>query len=115
MQIDPWGPLPGSRQIDFCGWPALFQRGPFVLARVARAPLVPVFAVRTGIRQYAIQVVGRFDPTTPAESHAAFTATVRAYERLVRQRPAQWLMFEDVWTEPPQAAAPDQKIAEASG
>src|SRR5207244_2983465 len=64
------------------------------------ASLVPVFAVRTGIRRYQIRVVGRFAPNTPAESVAALAATVRAYERLVRAVPAQWLMFEDVWGAP---------------
>ena len=41
----------------------------------------------------------RFDPRTPADSVAALVATVRRYERVVRERPAQWLMFEDVWSE----------------
>src|SRR5262249_56519656 len=74
-----------------------FRLGPLAVARVARAPIVPVFALRTGIRQYVLRVVGRFDPTTPAESAAALEATVRAYEGLVREAPSQWLMFEDVW------------------
>jgi hypothetical protein len=26
---------------------------------------------------------------------------VRAFEHLVRECPAQWLMFDDVWREPP--------------
>jgi lauroyl/myristoyl acyltransferase len=97
MQIDPWGLPQGTREIDFCGRPTRFQFGPFVVARVARAPLVPVFALRTGIRRYRVHVAGRFDPTTTAEAAAAFTATLRSYERLVREQPAQWLLFDDVW------------------
>jgi lauroyl/myristoyl acyltransferase len=58
-----------------------------------------VFAVRTGIRRYELRVVDRFDPRTPADCTAALHATVAAYERLVRERPAQWLMFEEVWNE----------------
>jgi lauroyl/myristoyl acyltransferase len=99
MQIDPWGRPQGAETIDFCGRPAPFHAGPFVIARVARAPIIPVFAVRTGIRRYEMRVAGRFDPRTAADTTAAFTATVRAFERLVRERPAQWLMFEDVWHE----------------
>ena len=98
MQIEPWGPMPGSHEVEFCGRPTRFQLGPFAVARVARAPSVVVFAVRTGIRRYEIRVVERFDPRTPAESVAALDATVHAYERLVREVPAQWLMFEDVWS-----------------
>jgi lauroyl/myristoyl acyltransferase len=30
---------------------------------------------------------------------------VHLYERVVRERPAQWLMFEDVWSEPADARA----------
>jgi lauroyl/myristoyl acyltransferase len=101
MQIDPWGRPQGAQAIDFCGRPTRFQVGPFAIARVARAPLIPVFAVRTGLRHYEMRTPGRYDPRTPVDSAAAFTATVRAFERLVRECPAQWLMFEDVWREPP--------------
>ena len=97
VQMEPWGSLRGSHTVEFFGRPMRFQLGPFAVARVARAPIVPVFALRTGIRQYVLRVVGRFDPTTPAESTAALEATVRAYEGLVREAPSQWLMFEDVW------------------
>src|SRR5437879_4489930 len=98
--MEQWGPWPGSHEVEFGGRPTRFQLGPFAVARVAGAPIVPVFAVRTGIRRYQIRVVGRFAPNTPAESVAALAATVRAYERLVRAVPAQWLMFEDVWGAP---------------
>jgi lauroyl/myristoyl acyltransferase len=100
MQIDPWGRPPGAHAIDFCGLPARFQAGPFAIARVARAPLIPVFAIRTGLRRYEMRTPGRYDPRTPVDSAAAFTATVRAFERLVRERPAQWLMFDDAWPDP---------------
>lgn len=111
MQIDPWGTV-GGEPIDFCGRPARFQQGPFALARVARAPLVPVFAVRTDIRTYEIHVAGCFEPTTPADSHAAFAATVGAYERLVRERPSQWLMFDEVWSDESASARPEGSEAD---
>jgi lauroyl/myristoyl acyltransferase len=97
MQIEPWGPQPGSHEVTFCGRATRFQLGPFAVARVAQAPIVPVFALRTGIRRYEIRIIGRFDPRTPAESVAALEASVRAYEAIVREHPEQWLMFEDVW------------------
>ena len=101
LQIEPWGPKPGSHEVEFCGRRTRFQLGPFVVARLARAPLVPVFAVRTGIRRYELRVMGRFDPRTPADCITALHATVAVYERLVRERPAQWLMFEEVWSGSP--------------
>jgi len=97
MQIDPWGPSRGSHEVDFCGRPTRFQLGPFAMARVSRAPIVPVFAIRKGIRCYELRVAARFDPRTPADATAALTATVKLYEQLVRERPSQWLMFEPVW------------------
>ena len=116
MQIEPWGPMPGSQEVSFCGRPTRFQLGPFAVARVAHAPIVPVFALRTGIRSYEIRIVRRFDPRTPAESVAALTATVRAYEALVREHPSQWLMFEDVWGWPPEnGREPQEIVPQAAG
>lgn len=97
MQIEPWGPKPGSHEVVFCGRPTRVQLGPFAMARVAKAPIVAVFALRTGIRRYELHVTGRFDPTTRAESIAALEATATAYGRLIREYPSQWLMFEEVW------------------
>src|SRR5262249_19831835 len=70
MKLEGWGPLGGTATVEFCGRPARFQLGPFAVARVARAPVVPVFVLRTGIRRYQFRVPARFDPTTAAESEA---------------------------------------------
>jgi lauroyl/myristoyl acyltransferase len=116
MQIDPWGQRQGAETIEFCGRPTPFQIGPFVIARVARAPMIPVFAVRTGIRRYVLRTAGRFDPTTKADTAAAFKDTVRAFERLVHERPAQWLTFEDVWRDAPaEPRATYEMLRQASG
>ncbi len=116
MQIEPWGPLAGSHPVEFCGRPANFQLGPFAVARVARAPIVPVFAIRTGIRRYRLEVMGRFDPVTPADSVAALVQTVEFYERVVRAHPAQWLMFEDVWRAPAGEGEADyEMVPQAAG
>jgi lauroyl/myristoyl acyltransferase len=115
MQLDPWGALRGTHEVTFCGRPARFQLGPFALARLARAPLVPAFMVRCGTRRYEVRFPERFDPRTHAESAAALEAVTRTYEALVRDRPEQWLMFEDVW-EANGAAEPDyEMVPQASG
>lgn len=106
MKLDPWGPMPGTWPVSFCGRPVHFQLGPFAIARVARAPVVAVFAVRTGIRRYEMRTVARFAPRTREEAVAALEGTVGAYEGLVRERPWQWLMFEDVWRDAEPAVAP---------
>ncbi len=115
MQIEPWGPKRGSHEVAFCGRPTRFQLGPFAVARVARAPIIPVFAVRTGIRRYQLRVAGRFDPRTPAECVAALTATVRLYEQIVRERPAQWLLFEDEWADAVADVAEVAPLRQAAG
>jgi lauroyl/myristoyl acyltransferase len=114
MQIEPWGPLAGSHEVDFCGRRTRVQLGPFVAARAAQAPILAVFAVRTGIRRYELHVAGRWDPRTRADSLTALTAAVATYERLVREHPAQWLMFEDVWRQS-EAAEVYEIVPQAAG
>jgi lauroyl/myristoyl acyltransferase len=115
VQIEPWGPLRGTHEVTFCGRRARFQLGPFELARLARAPLVPAFVVRRGIRSYEFRIPARFDPRTPRESEAALEAVVGAYEALVREHPEQWLMFDDVWTDAEPEPAPYEIVPQASG
>ena len=115
IQLEPWGRLRGTHEVTFCGRRTRFQLGPFALARVAGAPLVPAFVVRRGIRDYEVRIPGRFDPRTPAESEAAVEAVAAIYETLVRDLPHQWLMFEDVW-EPEDAGEPVyEMVPQASG
>jgi lauroyl/myristoyl acyltransferase len=97
LQIEPWGPMPGTHEVPFFGRPTRFQLGPFEIARIAKAPVVAVFALRTGIRRYQLQVAGRWEPRTKAEGIAALGEAVKAYEALVRGHPSQWLHFEDLW------------------
>src|SRR5262249_1186385 len=97
MKIESRGPLAGSTPVPFFGRPTHFQVGPFAVARVARAPLVPVFVLRRGLRHYELHITGRYDVRTPAEAHPALAQTVPSYEELIRRHPMQWQMFEEVW------------------
>jgi lauroyl/myristoyl acyltransferase len=115
IQIEPWGPLRGTHEVAFCGRRARFQLGPFALARLAGAPLVPVFVLRRGIRRYDFRIAGRFDPRSPAESEAALEAVVRLYEQVVREHPEQWMMFDDVWRGDPPAPLDYEMVPQASG
>ncbi|MEW6270953.1 MAG: lysophospholipid acyltransferase family protein [Thermodesulfobacteriota bacterium] len=110
MQIEPWGPLPGSHTVDFCGRPTRFQLGPFTVARIAQAPVLVVFGIRRGIRRHELRVVARFDPRTRAQSVAALEGAVRAYEAVVRELPRQWLMFQPMVREEA-ASAPAERPA----
>jgi lauroyl/myristoyl acyltransferase len=59
-----------------------------------------------------LRIAGRFDPITAADTTAAFHATVRFYERLVRERPWQWMLFDDVWPSMPAVpvTVPDEEF-----
>jgi KDO2-lipid IV(A) lauroyltransferase len=100
MKIESRAGLAGAMSTPLFGQPAYFQSGPFEVARVARAPIVPVFVLRRGLRHYELHITGRHHVRTPADVQSALAQTVASYERLIRAHPAQWQMFDDVWPEP---------------
>ncbi len=86
--------------------------GPVALARAAGVPLLPVFVWRRG--RGRSQVVFR-PPVTVARTRdresdlaAALQAVTNHVEWAIRQEPAQWFCFRDLWGRPPRhpSAAP---------
>ncbi len=90
----------GDLAVDFFGAPAAFPLGPFVLARAAGAPLLPVFCVLRADRRYAI-TLGTPIRVAPDGEAAALAAWVRVLEERVRRHPEQWFNFFDVWSGAP--------------
>jgi KDO2-lipid IV(A) lauroyltransferase len=105
LQFDGHPLAPGATVVDFFGRPAGFHLGPFLLARAARAPILPVFIVRTGRRRYAIRLVGRYEPRTAGEAVEALQQVVVGFEALVREHPHQWFQFADYWALTPRRPA----------
>jgi KDO2-lipid IV(A) lauroyltransferase len=103
IQLDRPMDADGTRLVPFFGAPAVFPSGPFVLARVAGAPLIPVFVPRLGTRHYAIRVCGRFDVAREARDSRALarvmSEVVGAFEAIVREFPTQWFQFAPFWSE----------------
>ncbi len=101
IQLDRSLGAGGTRPVSFFGTPAPFPSGPFVLARLAGAPLIPVFIPRLGARHYAIRVCGRFELARGARDSGALDRVmadvVRAFEDLVREFPRQWFQFAPFW------------------
>ena len=100
MQLDrPLGG-DGARLVPFFGAPAWFQAGPLRLARLAGAPIFPVFCVRLGARHYQI-VLGdaRTIPrhASVEEMDRILAGIVREFQELVRQHPEQWFQFSPYW------------------
>ncbi len=77
--------------------------GPFVLARLSGVPIMPVFAVRSGRRQYCVrfrepiivdQALGREEAISIAASRFA-----EGLEDTLRRDPYQWFCFGNLWKE----------------
>jgi predicted LPLAT superfamily acyltransferase len=90
-------------RISFLGQPAALPRGPFVLAAVTGAPIIPVFAVKTGMLRY--RFVG-FDPIrvdAPQRNERdtvvrrAMETYVAILEKMAVDHPFQWFNFFDFW------------------
>jgi lauroyl/myristoyl acyltransferase len=86
----------GDVWISFFGKPAPFPLGPFLLARAARAPIVPAFCVLDGEYRYRVHVAKPMIVDRGDEEAAART-WVGALEDVVRDHPTQWFNFFDVW------------------
>lgn len=101
IQLDRMLDFGGARPVPFFGRLAVFPSGPFVLARLAGAPLIPVFAPRLGTRHYAIRVGQRVtlarDARDPHSLARAMRAVAADFEAVIREFPAQWFVFAPFW------------------
>jgi KDO2-lipid IV(A) lauroyltransferase len=86
----------GDRLHTFFGVPAPFPLGPFLLARAARAPVLPAFCLLRRDRRYTI-VIGEPWTVTAGGELDALARWVSVLEAMVRQHPTQWFNFYDVW------------------
>jgi lauroyl/myristoyl acyltransferase len=127
IQLDRMLGPGGARLVPFFGALAPFPSGPFVLARLAGAPVVPVFIPRLGTRHYEIRVGGRFRLAREArDSHAldhVMAEVVGEFEAIVREFPTQWFQFGPFWpadaptttsAQPIHGPAPGQSTASSS-
>jgi KDO2-lipid IV(A) lauroyltransferase len=80
-----------------------FPRGPFYLASVARAPLVPIFSRRRGYFEYEICAAPAVDlGRRPSEAalEAAAQRAADAMQDFVARDPTQWFQFDPLTTPP---------------
>ena len=117
IQLDRMLGLGGARAVPFFGAPALFPSGPFVLARLAGSPLIPVFIPRLGTRHYAVRYGTPL--LLPREARDAYSldramrSVIADFEHIIRTFPAQWFQFLPFWPsaavakEPTDTAAPE--------
>ncbi len=119
IQLDRMLGPGGARLVPFFGAPAPFPSGPFVLARLSGAPVIPVFIPRLGTRHYQVRMSSRYTLAREArDSHAlerAMADVVAEFEAVVRQFPTQWFQFAPFWPPHavPAATAPTRPFATA--
>jgi predicted LPLAT superfamily acyltransferase len=90
-------------EAQFFGRTAKFPLGPFFLAYISGAPLLPGFVVRRKWLRYRV-VLGEpieFPHTgeRDAELRSALEEAVRFLEATIKSCPTQWLNFYDFWPE----------------
>jgi lauroyl/myristoyl acyltransferase len=94
---------------DFFGAPASFPLGPFLLARMTGAMLVPVFVAYAPDRRFEIEVGEPIDVERTADREAdarhALAQWLPVLEAAVRRWPTQWYTFYDFWPPAPASAA----------
>jgi len=95
--------MPGQKgvPVPFLHRRLLLPSGPFKLALVAGAPVIPVFSLRTATGRLRIVVeepilLTRADGPIDAR-HPAVLRLAAAIEKHVRSNPEQWLMIEPLW------------------
>jgi lauroyl/myristoyl acyltransferase len=98
LQIDRAPTRQRARGVTLFGVPARIPEGPLRLAAVTGAPVVAIFAARTGYRRYTVHLeppirVSR--DADDAELDAAAQTLASSLERVVRARPTQWFHFRD--------------------
>lgn len=101
MQLDRMLGPGGARNLPFFGALAPFPSGPFVLARLSGAPLIPVFVPRLGPRHYAIrlgrQLLLRRETRDAQALERAMSQVVGEFEAIIREFPSQWFQFAPFW------------------
>lgn len=101
IQIDRGNGEPSSpvKKVTFFGAEASFQEGPFHLARLSGAPVVPVATLRRGRRHYEV-LLGEprwVSREIPGDAERALGETVAFFESTIREHPEQWFQFAPFW------------------
>jgi len=107
MQLDRLTPSARNVGVPLFGARARFSAGPFHLARVAGAPILPCFAPRVGLRRYEIRFGRVHELASRARRSGIETVAAQIaqdFERIVREHPCQWFQFADFWADPDAAA-----------
>jgi lauroyl/myristoyl acyltransferase len=98
LQIDRIPRGVRSRAVTMFGAPSHIPEGPLRLAMLTGAPLIPVFAARTGHRRYEVVVqrpIRIARAASAAELDAAAQELADAMQSFVCAHPTQWFHFRE--------------------
>jgi KDO2-lipid IV(A) lauroyltransferase len=87
-----------ARDVTLFGKPGRIPEGPLRLAALTGAPIVPIFAARTGHRRYRVLAYPPIDVVRAASPEALNDAAQRiadAVQDFVQANPTQWFHFRD--------------------
>lgn len=96
MQLDRTPPGMRVVPVELFGAASALPEGPFRLARLARAPILPIFCARTGFRRYRVVIHEpiRLDRADPPEATARAAQSVAdRITAFLRAHPSQWFNF----------------------
>jgi KDO2-lipid IV(A) lauroyltransferase len=96
MQLDRAPKSTRSVEVSLFGAPFRVPEGPFRLAGLAGAPILPVFARRLGYFDYELTMRPRIEVSGrpgAAELRSAAEQTARAMEQFIGACPTQWFHF----------------------
>jgi KDO2-lipid IV(A) lauroyltransferase len=96
LQIDRVPAGLRARSVALFGTPGAIPEGPLRMAMLTGAPLVPIFAARTGYREYEVVAnppIRLSRRATDGELDAAAQALADAMQSFVQKHPTQWFHF----------------------
>lgn len=93
-----------SLAVELFGVPTRLPTGPFLLARMTRAKLQPVFIAYADDHRFEVTlespIVVEQTDDRDGDVRVAMESWARVLERAIRRWPTQWYNFHDVWPEP---------------
>jgi len=92
-----------GKTVGFFNRPVQFPTGPFAIAAAAQAPIIPIFAVKKGLRTYEMKAFEPIVVSTPVggTKEDGITMALEKYvavvEKMVKENPYEWFNFYDFW------------------
>jgi predicted LPLAT superfamily acyltransferase len=86
----------------FLGTPVEFPSGPFAVSAATGAPVIPIFAIKKGLRTYVFEALKPIC-IEKNKSDSSVADAVKKYavmlEKMVKNHPYMWFNFYDYWND----------------